>query len=137
MDIFPKLTTAHDTIIVKRLFLCRHGETEANSSGKLQGSGIDINLNEKVFGVNKGIKQARALRDQLSNVEVDLFISSKLKRAKQTAEIVKESHPNTPLIEIEALAEISWGSWEGTTTPDVANLLSSWEDGNYKGFYNF
>ena len=33
---------------VKRIFFCRHGETEPNALGVLQGSGIDEPLNERV-----------------------------------------------------------------------------------------
>ncbi len=70
---FPPKTESIDGSNVKRLYMCRHGETEANATGMLQGSGIDLGLNDK------GIAQAEALRDQLENEPVDLFISSKLK----------------------------------------------------------
>jgi broad specificity phosphatase PhoE len=76
---FPQRPHASDRAIVKRLFLCRHGETDANASGKMQGSGIDLDLNDKVSGFDKGILQGEALRDQLQGEEVDLIVCSKLK----------------------------------------------------------
>jgi bisphosphoglycerate-dependent phosphoglycerate mutase len=72
MTIFPPMHDGKGSV-VKRIFLCRHGETEANATGMMQGSGIDLPLNDK------GIAQAEALRNQLSNEKVDLLISSKLK----------------------------------------------------------
>jgi hypothetical protein len=44
----PKLKAIPGTI-VKRIFLCRHGETEANATGMLQGSGTDLELNKIVY----------------------------------------------------------------------------------------
>ncbi|KAJ2998488.1 hypothetical protein HDV02_004496 [Globomyces sp. JEL0801] len=44
---FPPISDQPQGATVKRLFLCRHGETAANASGVLQGSGIDNPLNEK------------------------------------------------------------------------------------------
>lgn len=46
---YPPKTIAEKNAIVKRLYLCRHGETEANATGLMQGSGIDLDLNETVF----------------------------------------------------------------------------------------
>lgn len=42
-----------------------------------------------------------------------------------------EKHLDVPLIEIEDLAEISWGAWEGKQNPGLWKLLKSWETGNY------
>jgi probable phosphoglycerate mutase len=54
-----------------------------------------------------------------------------MERARQTADLVQQQHPGVPLIEVEELAEISWGIWEGKQTPNLPELLSSWEEGNY------
>ena len=50
-----------------------NGETDANATGVLQGSGIDLDLNER------GVKQAEMLRNQFKNIHIDVIISSKLK----------------------------------------------------------
>ncbi|KAL2911764.1 hypothetical protein HK105_208767 [Polyrhizophydium stewartii] len=106
------------TSIVKRLFLCRHGETEPNARGVLQGSGLDEFLNKT------GVRQAQYLRDRLEHTHVDLFVSSKLK-------IVQERHAGKPLIEVEELAEISWGEWEGRVVPGLRSLLDQWIAGDF------
>ena len=62
------------------ILLTRHGQTEWNVLGKVQGR-ADIELNEK------GIKQAEETRKVLENINMDLIICSPLKRAAQTAKI--------------------------------------------------
>ncbi|KAI8901667.1 histidine phosphatase superfamily [Globomyces pollinis-pini] len=124
---FPPISDQPQGATVKRLFLCRHGETAANASGVLQGSGIDNPLNEK------GVFQATCLRNQLKDIHFDIIVTSKLIRAHQTAKIVAEYHPNTEIIQIEDFAEISWGVWEGAASPNLPSLLSSWEGGDYNG----
>ena len=64
-----------------RLYIIRHGETEWNVSGRMQGS-TDIPLNEK------GIRLAQVTAEGLKDVSFDLAITSPLERAKQTAEII-------------------------------------------------
>ncbi|KAI8999740.1 histidine phosphatase superfamily [Gaertneriomyces semiglobifer] len=125
---FPPLTAAPSpSAVVKRLYLCRHGETAANQKQLLQGSGIDESLNAT------GVRQAEALRDRLTGYEFDLIVSSKLKRTEETAEIVAQPHSaTTPYIQVPELAEISWGDWEGTHAPHLRHLLKSWEEGNFE-----
>ncbi|KAI8922021.1 histidine phosphatase superfamily [Powellomyces hirtus] len=123
---FPPLTKAPSpTSVVKRLYLCRHGQTSANASGVLQGSGIDQPLNEE------GTLQAERLRDRLATVPCDIVISSQLQRARQTAQLVHQKHQSVPFLEVAELAEISWGDWEGTVSPHLAKLLESWEEGDF------
>ncbi|KAJ3304218.1 hypothetical protein HDV03_002955 [Kappamyces sp. JEL0829] len=134
-EIWPPVTLASNQgAQVKRLFLCRHGETAANARGVLQGSGINLDLNDKAsgFGGNpQGKAQAEALAAQLKDVDIDIIFCSKLSRARETAEFVAKFHPNSKFIEVEQLAEISWGAWEGSQTPNLPDLLNSWVEGNY------
>ena len=62
----------------------RHGETDLNSPiRRIQGiSDYDLNAN--------GIKQAKNIRNKLAKEDFDVIISSPLKRAKHTAEIINE-----------------------------------------------
>lgn len=85
--------------------LVRHGETDWNAQGKIQGR-TDIPLNEL------GKQQAKECRDFLSQSNWDVIISSPLKRAKQTAEIINEGL-HIPLIEMEEFQERSFGDAEG------------------------
>ena len=129
---------------IKHLYLARHGQTNSNAQGVLQGKGVNDPLNElvnshilKCLSYNiKGIQQATYLRDELSQIPFEIIITSKLLRAKQTAEIVAQCHPDVPIIEIEDLNEISWGEWEGTETGDIKSLLSSWEKGDFEGDFH-
>ena len=64
-----------------KIYVVRHGQTNWNVKGKIQGKS-DIELNEK------GIEQAKELKELIKNYDINLIISSPLKRAKQTAEII-------------------------------------------------
>jgi uncharacterized phosphatase len=68
---------------VTYLCLVRHGETDWNSLGKLQGR-ADIPLNKI------GVLQAEECRDVLKSSKWDVIITSPLKRAKETAEIINK-----------------------------------------------
>lgn len=69
-----------------KIYFVRHGQTDFNA-GKAYASGdIDHELNEI------GIEQAEQTRDQLQNKTFDVVISSPLRRAKKTAEIINERH---------------------------------------------
>lgn len=87
------------------IYIVRHGETEWNVLGKLQGK-QDIPLNEK------GRKQALLTKGELDNKEIDLIISSPLKRAKETAEIIN-SDRGLPIIFDERIKERDFGEFEG------------------------
>ena len=84
----------------------RHGETDLNKPiRKMQGiSNYDLNEN--------GIKQAEETRDKLENEKFDIIISSPLKRAKHTAEIINEKQ-RVPLIIDDRLTERDYGELEG------------------------
>ena len=84
----------------------RHGETDLNRPiRKMQGiTNYDLNEN--------GIKQAQITRDKLENTEFDLIITSPLKRAKHTAEIINEKK-NIPLICDDRIIERNYGNLEG------------------------
>lgn len=84
----------------------RHGQTDLNSPiRKMQGiSDYDLNSN--------GIEQAEETRDKLVNEDFDIIISSPLKRAKHTAEIINEKK-NVPLILDDRIKERNYGKLEG------------------------
>ena len=87
------------------IYIVRHGETDWNLLGKLQGS-KDIPLNEK------GRKQALLTKVELDNKEIDLIIASPLKRARETAEIIN-SDRNLPMIIDDRIRERCFGEFEG------------------------
>ena len=90
-----------------KLLLTRHGQTDWNVAGKVQGI-TDIELNET------GKKQAEATGEKLLDYNIDIIISSPLKRAKKTAEIIRGNR-NIPILLDEGLMERGFGEFEGKT----------------------
>ncbi|MBO5283733.1 MAG: histidine phosphatase family protein [Lachnospiraceae bacterium] len=113
-----------------KIYLIRHGETEWNLQQRLQGS-ADIPLNEN------GVELARITAQGLKEVPFDLIYTSPLKRARQTAEILRGDR-DIPLIEEPRLKEICFGIYEGYccspenyTIPDPAFMNFFVDPGNY------
>lgn len=93
--------------MMTNVYFLRHGETDWNLEGRTQGR-TDIPLNRN------GELQAKESGAALKDKEIDVIITSPLKRAKKTAEIVQEQL-NVDLIEREAFIELSFGDAEGLT----------------------
>lgn len=89
------------------LLLVRHGETDWNAEGRLQGH-TDRPLNEH------GRSQAKELAEKLAGDGADAIYASDLTRAKETAEIVGARLGLAVVIDAD-LREKNWGSWEGLT----------------------
>jgi len=87
--------------------LIRHGQTDWNAEQRLQGQ-TDIPLNER------GKLQAKECARFLTDAKWDVLLTSPLKRAKQTAEIIQKQ-VDLPIIEVKAFAEKSFGDAEGMT----------------------
>lgn len=97
-----------------KIYLVRHGETEWNKVGKLQGQ-CDVPLNE--YGISLAEKTALGLSD----VAFDMAFSSPLSRAKDTARIILGKR-NIPLILDDRLKEIGFGVME------AANYITARQD---------
>ncbi|RMF95747.1 MAG: histidine phosphatase family protein, partial [Candidatus Schekmanbacteria bacterium] len=69
---------------MKRIILIRHGESLLNEKKCVQGQ-LDSHLTER------GKKQALTLLSQLKDINTNFIISSPLKRAKETAEIIADN----------------------------------------------
>lgn len=109
-----------------RLFIARHGETEYNRSGRLQGRGIDASLNES------GKKQARQLAAYLKRYTPDLVASSSMARAAETAGYFCNGN-GIPFVKRKALDEMDFGNLEGHLYTEAAGELevidSAWRRG--------
>lgn len=88
-----------------KLFVTRHGQTDWNLQGIIQGKS-DIPINEN------GRKQAQMTRDVLAKESIEYIITSPLIRAKETAAIINEPH-QVPICADERLAERGFGRYEG------------------------
>lgn len=87
------------------LYMIRHGETDWNKVRRLQGR-ADIPLN------SEGIRLAKVTSEALKDVPFTRIYTSPLKRARQTAEIIKGER-DIPVIEEPRIQEISFGIYEG------------------------
>src|SRR6476661_9887592 len=89
------------------LLLVRHGETDWNADGRLQGH-TDRPLSDF------GRRQARQLAEELAEEKLDAIYASDLSRARETAEIVGVRLGLGVVID-PGLREKDWGTWEGLT----------------------
>ena len=88
-----------------KIYVIRHGQTNWNVEGRIQGK-TDIELN------TEGTKQALKIKSIIKDYNIDLIISSPLKRARKTAEIINEAL-NCPIIFDKSLEERGYGIFEG------------------------
>lgn len=96
---------------MKELWWIRHGETDWNLAGRIQGS-ADVELNET------GISQARALARRLQEVTFDAVYASDLARAVRTAHLATcgadvRSDPR--------LRELAYGMLEGARWAELSD----------------
>ncbi len=94
-----------------KVYLVRHGETEWNRMGRIQGW-EDIPLSRE------GIMQAHVLREKLKDVPLHAVYSSDLSRAIQTAEIIAEPH-GLEVIPLWGLREAKRGLLNGLTYKEI------------------
>ena len=88
---------------VLRIYIARHGQTDWNVEGRLQG-GTDVPLNAT------GRRQAVELAERLKGVQLDAIYSSALKRSSDTAAVVAGS---ARLTSLPGLNERRLGKFEG------------------------
>lgn len=88
-----------------RIYITRHGETEWNKEGKMQGW-QNSNLTDK------GVENAKKLGESLKNIEFDYIYCSPLGRAIDTAKYIRGDKSTEIIIE-DSLKEMGFGSWEG------------------------
>ncbi len=117
-------STPHPTN--KTIYLIRHGETDFNRLGIVQGSGVDTSLNDT------GRAQAEAFFRHYRHIPFDKIYVSSLQRTHQTVEPF--SALPVPVEVIPELNEINWGVIEGATpTPESSQLfldmLEAWRSG--------
>lgn len=110
----------------KEIFLVRHGQTDYNHKGIIQGRGINSELNEK------GRAQAQAFYAHYQNEHFDDVLVSALTRTHQTLEpfanagYILNKHPE--------LDEIDWGMHEGQggdpkLAEEYLSLTNRWKEG--------
>lgn len=88
-----------------KIFLVRHGETEWNKIGKMQGWG---NSDLSDFGRN----QALWLSERIKDLNIDKIYTSPTGRAYETATIAR-GDLDIEIIKDDSMREINVGQWEG------------------------
>ena len=112
--------------VVQTIYLIRHGQTDFNVQGIVQGSGVDSSLNDT------GRAQAAQFFAAYRHLPFDRIYTSALRRTHESVQafldlgIPHEPHP--------ALNEISWGAREGTRITfeedlEYQGVLGQWEQG--------
>lgn len=89
-----------------RLIITRHGETEENVAGILQGH-LPGTLSAR------GIDQAEKVALRLQDEKIDCIYASDLARAADTAKAIAKYHPNIKIEFTEALRERNLGEIQG------------------------
>ena len=102
------------------IYIIRHGQTDWNIEHRTQGQ-TDIALN-----IN-GIKQAELITRKIANLKIDNIISSDLKRAYMTAQIINKKF-NKNIKTDKRLREFCFGTLEGITRDKITQEI--WDDFN-------
>ena len=107
-----------------KLILVRHGQTESNKLGRIQG----VN-NSPLTDV--GREQAGAVARALASDAPFVLYSSPLRRAFQTAEAIGYRADTQP-VEVKELMEMDVGEFEGLSGPQLRerfpDVMSSWDE---------
>jgi broad specificity phosphatase PhoE len=112
--------------MVKDIYIVRHGQTEYNLKGIVQGSGVDASLNDT------GRRQAEEFFKTYGEFPFDKLYVSTLKRTYESVQGFIEK--GLPFEKISGLNEISWGTREGQPfTPEENKyyyaMLDRWKLG--------
>ena len=107
---------------LRRLVLLRHGQTDYNAAGRMQGH-IDSMLTEL------GVAQAAAVAPGIVRIAPDRLISSDLRRAVDTADIVGAACSRPVKLDAR-LRETHLGEWQGRTVAEIEadqpGAISAW-----------
>jgi len=109
------------------LRLVRHGESEGNLAGSLQGSRFDTPLSET------GRRQAECLAARLAGEEIDAVWASPMIRARETAAAVAAVRGLGVTLDPD-LVEFDWGAWsgrpyDGEIEKEVSGVRARWRSG--------
>lgn len=110
----------------KYIYLIRHGQTDYNLKGVVQGRGINSNLNDT------GRWQAEMFFNKYQEIPFDAVYTSTLIRTHQTVEpFLKNGLEHQIRVELD---EIDWGVFEGVEHDSILEgtyftILDSWKKG--------
>jgi broad specificity phosphatase PhoE len=127
LTFFTRLRAIFLHCMTKTIYIVRHGETDLNKLGMVQGRGVDSPLNDT------GRMQAQAIFERLRHVPFDKIYTSTLRRTHQTVEPFHQL--NIPMEALGGFDEISWGEQEGQVfTPEsetaYQQMVKQWNAGH-------
>lgn len=107
--------------LMQKLILIRHGQTDWNTEGRVQGGG---KLNEV------GMSQCHALATELQSYELSAVYSSPSQRAYETASIIA-TNLSQPIYTTPLLKDLDYGIWSGALLEHLINddpeLFERWQ----------
>jgi broad specificity phosphatase PhoE len=112
----------------KLVYIIRHGETDFNRLGIVQGSGVDMELNER------GKQQASAFYHYHQKIRFKHIFISKLIRTQQSVlPFIENGFKHSTHAELN---EISWGIYEGKPQSKEERetyweVVNAWASGNF------
>jgi len=110
---------------MKELYLIRHGETDLNKKGIVQGRGVNSSLNET------GRRQAAQFHEQYKEAGFEKIYISSLQRTYESIEPFVQM--DIPVEKFAELDEISWGRHEGQVSGnsyrEFHDLIKAWKQG--------
>ncbi len=95
-----------------KLIITRHGETEENKAGIIQGH-LPGHLSET------GIEQAKKVALRLKDEKINFIYSSDLDRAANTAKEIAKFHLDVPIKFVKDLREKFLGEWQGKSKKEL------------------
>jgi len=108
-----------------RLIVVRHGQTEENTKGIIQGPLVPLD--------GAGKKQAEMIAERLKDEKIDVAYVSDYKRTIDTVDVILQFHPETVVIRESALREKNTGIFVGR--PNAEQKKAREESG--LSFYEF
>ncbi len=130
-DIFPSgdpgARPATGPKAVKTVYIIRHGETDLNKNGIVQGRGMNTHLNEL------GRQQAEAFYQCYNHIPFDRIYTSTLRRTHQT--VKRFIDDGIPWVQYAGLDELGWGIHEGQESTDelksaFVKMMAGWRNGD-------
>lgn len=108
------------------LYIIRHGETDFNRMGIVQGRGVNSDLNQM------GLQQAKSFYKAYHHIPFDKIYTSSLKRTHQTVDAFIQRGIEWEIL--KELDELDWGVNEGrAATPEMKaefhHLTKKWMEG--------
>ncbi len=98
---------------VDRAILVRHGESTASAKGLLNGDPYHYYALTRA-----GRRQAKALGERLRDEPIDLCVTSRFPRTRETADIALEGRP-IPRLVVPDLDDVRVGEFEGRPVEDL------------------